>query len=131
MNMECRVLSHRGNKGKFANAGDFGVRPGNEHVNVLLARSYVLGKCQMNNRSIMRSHPGLIPISLPSIICLTSLSKHLPALSCRSTHPWLKVIVRKVNKLYFHVHDFVKSNINLFHTKCMYKKGNSLMHQSI
>ena len=75
--------------------GDFGDRPGNEHVNVLLVRSYVLGRCQINNRSIMRSHPGLVPISLSSIICLTSLSKHLPVLLCSSIHPRLKVIVMK------------------------------------
>ena len=52
--------------------GNFGYRPENKHVNVLLVRSYVLGRRNINNRSIIRVRPGLVPISLPSKLCLTS-----------------------------------------------------------
>ena len=47
-------------------SGDFGFRPANEHVDVLLVRSYVLGRYNINNRSIVIAYPGLVPISLPS-----------------------------------------------------------------
>ena len=57
-------------------SGDFGFRPANEHVDVLLVRSYVLGRYNINNRSIVIAYPGLVPISLPSKIRLM-LSKGL------------------------------------------------------
>ena len=53
-------------------SGDFGCRPVNEHVDVLLVRSYVLGRYNINNRSIVIAYPGLVPISLPSQIRLMS-----------------------------------------------------------
>ena len=57
-------------------SGDFGYRPENKHVNVLLVHSYVLGRYNINNRSIVIAYPGLVPISLPSKIRLM-LSKGL------------------------------------------------------